>query len=1070
MKQVLLILSVFVLASGIVQAQDRTITGTVTDKDGQALAGAVVQAKGTSIGTFSKAKGKYKITVPSTATVLVFKQIGKKSREMVIGVSDEIDVLLEDDALNTDEVVVTAIGLERTKKSLGYATQEVTGNEIVGSRETNVVSALSGKVAGVQVNNSSGVPGGSSFIRIRGSASITGDNQPLFVVDGIPIDNSQLSSGNPDNGRNNLLDGVGYSNRAIDINPNDIESMTVLKGPAATALYGIRASGGAIIITTKKGVPTFGEKVNIQFNSSWSIDQVNRLPELQNKFTAGNGGVYAPPAPGISRSWGASVDTLFWDGDATYKWDKNGMIVGASDPTAKTRFIPYDNQSLFYKTGLTSTNSVNMFGGDENATYYLSFSRLHSSGVVPNSEWARNTIKFSGGAQVAPRFRASANFNYVNSGGNRTQHGSNVSGVVLGLVRTPNSFDNSNGFGIDATDNPSAYSFADGTQRTYRGGVGYDNPFWTVNKNRFSDDVNRMYGNMQLNWNVLEGVDIMYRLGGDFYSDRREDQIAIGSRTAPAGRIAEDQHTVQDITSDFIVTVTHQFNDDFGAQMLLGNNMFSTFSEQLYVQGDGLGAVDFFHLSNTSGQISRQSIGQKRTAAFYGDLRLNYQQSLFFNATVRKEWSTSLPQANNSFVYPAFNLSVVMTELLPELKSDVLSFLKLRLSWARGGQDAPIYGTRTVFLQSYYNDGWTDGISFPFGGSIGYMQANELGNPELKPESNTSQEVGFDIRFFENRLGLDFTYYRQLSEDQIFLVPVAASSGYLAQLKNAGSILNTGAEIVLTATPIMSTDFRWDMNVNFSKNESHVVSLTEGVDNITIGGFQGATIRAVAGMPYGSIYGFGWARDANGNRLIDDDPNSATYGQPIIGDEEKAFGSANPDFLLGIRNSLTWKGLSFSFLFDIRQGGVLWNGTRSALIFFGTAKETEARGGTAVLDGVKKSNGERNDIVLPLDENWYVFGNANGFFSTNTEDFIEDASWVRLREVSLSYALPKTFFEDLPISGLTVSVTGRNLWLSTEYKGIDPETSLTGANNAQGIDYFNMPSTRSYNFALSLNF
>ena len=300
MKQVLLILTVLVLAGGIMQAQDRTITGTVTDTDGQVLPGVVVQVKGTSIGSFSRAKGKYKVTVPSTATVLVFKQIGKKSREIAIGVSDEIDVLLEEDALNTDEVVVTAIGLERTKKSLGYATQEVSGSELVGSRETNVVSALSGKVAGVQVNNSSGVPGGSSFIRIRGSASITGDNQPLFVVDGIPIDNSQLSSGNPDNGRNNLLEGVGYSNRAIDINPNDIESMTVLKGPAATALYGIRAAGGAIIITTKKGVPTFGEKVNIQFQSSWSIDQVNRLPELQNQYSAGNGGKYSPPAPGIS--------------------------------------------------------------------------------------------------------------------------------------------------------------------------------------------------------------------------------------------------------------------------------------------------------------------------------------------------------------------------------------------------------------------------------------------------------------------------------------------------------------------------------------------------------------------------------------------------------------------------------------------------------------------------------------------------------------------------------------------------------------------------------------------------
>lgn len=1062
----------FFFATVFATAQQRTITGTITDKEGNPLTGVVIQAKGSSVGTFSKGEGKFKLVVPTGTTALIFKLIGKKTTEVTLGASDEVSVTLEEDALKADEVVVTAIGIERQKKSLGYATQELKGQEIVNSRETNIVNSITARVAGVQVNNSTGVPGASSFIRIRGSSSVGGSNQPLFVIDGIPIDNSQLSSGNPDNGENNLLNGVAYSNRAIDIDPSTIESMNILKGPAATALYGIRASSGAVIITTKKGAPTIGDKINIQYNSSWSIDQVNKLPELQMKYSQGARGLYLEPAPSSARarSWGALIDTLYWNGNSAYKWDKNGKIVGQSDPSAKTKAVPYNNPGLFFRTGLTSSNGINMFGGDENATYFVSFSNLTSNGVVPLSSWSRNSFKISGSSAIASNFRASANLNYVTSGGTRIQQGSNTSGVMLGLLRTPPTFDNSNGFGKDAINQPSAYKFTDGKQRTYLGGVGYDNPFWTATQNPFVDNVSRFYGNLQFDWSIIKYVDLMYRLGVDSYSDRRKQQFAINSRTAPAGRIFDDQWYNEDITSDLILTLNFDLSSDMALQVLLGNNLYSTYTQQLFVQGDGLGSAGFYHISNTSGQITRESVGRKRTAAFYGDARFSYQDMWFVNLTGRNEWSTSLPTKNNSFFYPSVSTSLVLTQLFPDIQSDALSYLQVRGSFAQVGKDAPIYGTVSVFTQGFYGDGWTNGISFPFSGAIGYMNADVLGNPELRPEKTNSVEFGFDLRLFENRIGLDFTYYNQVSKDQIFQVPTAAPSGYLAQLKNAGSIGNSGVEIVLTATPLIVEEFRWDLTVNFTKNNIKVLELAPGVENIFLGGFQGSSVRAVAGLPYGSIFGFGWLRNANGDIIIDDNPESSNYGYPILSDKEKAFGSANPDWLMGIRNTFLWQGFSLSVLLDIRQGGVLWNGTRGALYYFGTHKDTEIRGTTKVFKGVKQSNGKPNDIKAAMDEGWLSFGNGNGFYGSNTEDFIEDASWVRLRELTLTYTFPASVMKSTPFGGLVLSFTGRNLWLSTKYKGVDPETSLTGANNAQGLDYFNMPSTRSYVFAATLNF
>lgn len=1068
-------------------SQERVVSGKVTDENGNALSGVTVMVKGTAIGTFTKTDGTFSIKVPVRAKTLVFRRVGMKTKEIGLEGKDFFNVSLEEDKLLTEEVVVTAIGLEREKKSIGYALEEVGGKLISESRTTNIVNSITGKVAGVRVVNSAGVPGSSAYIQIRGQNSFLGGNQPLFVVDGIPIDNSMSYSDNPDNGSNNLLYGVAYSNRAIDLNPDDIASVTVLKGAAATALYGIRAANGAIIITTKKGQATTAEKINVSFSATTSIDEVNKLPGYQTTYSQGAGGNFVQPGTNQSRSWGAKIDTLYWDTQTTNKFNKYGNIVtkyfvdSVNNPSRFKKIEPYNNLANFFVPGMTNTQNLSLAGGTEFGSFFLSLSNSKSTGVVPLTSFNRQSIRFNGEARISSKLKASGNISYTTSGGQRAQQGSNTSGVMLGLLRTPPTFDNSNGYGTNAIDHPDAYMFPDGTQRTYRGGGGYDNPFWTVVRNPFFDDVDRFIGNFQLNYYFNPNIDLMYRLGADIYFDKRRQEFAINSRTAPPGKIFLHELYNNDLTSDLILTFNYNITDDLVGKFILGNNLYQSVGSSLYTQGDGLIVPNFYHISNTTSQIVRQSRGTLRRLGFYGDLTLDFQEWLYFNGTLRNDMSTTLPKDNNSFWYGQGSLSAVFTTLFKDVfEGSWLNFGKIRFNYAIVGKDAPMYATSTPYIQAAYADGWTNGISFPFAGSVGFVTGDVLGNDKLRPEQTTSWEIGFNLAFLDNLFSLDLTYYNSVSKDQIFSVPIARSTGYYFTVLNAGKISNKGWEAVLNITPINTADWRWDINLNFSTNKNMVDELYKGIDNIFLGGFEGSSIRIVAGKPYGTIFGFGWLRDANGNVVINDDPNSDEYGFPILDTkEEKAFGSANPDWLLGFRNSVSWKGLTLSFLIDIKKGGKMWNGTRGALYFFGTHKDTENRGYKKTFTGVKGhldtdgnlvTSGAKNDIEVTVGEGWLSLGNGNGFFGSNTEDFIEDAGWVRLRELSVSYMLPKSIVEYTPFSNIILTFTGRNLWLSTKYTGVDPETNLMGAYSAQGLDYFNMPGTRSYNFTISVDF
>lgn len=1089
------LLTVFFLALTTVfaMAQDRVITGTVTAADdGSKLPGVSIIVKGTTTGTVTNTEGTYSLKVPGDATTLIYSYVGYVKKEVALGGSNVINVSLVA-GVALDEVVVTAIGLPSDKKRLSYSVQRVDAEEVVQAQRTNVVQALSGQAAGIQVNGSNGSPGSSAAIRIRGNASLTGNNAPLFVIDGVPVDNTESPSGNPNDLANQRLYGVNNSNRAIDINPNDIENVTVLKGGAATTLYGIRAANGVVLITTKKGADT-GGKLQVTYNTNFVASQHNGLPPQQTTYAQGSGGVYSAPgyvgfAPNDTiniggrdrHSWGPAVaDLRYQQGTAgRYFWDKNGRLVHKDHPQASgTPANTYDNTGDFFQTGWTYDNNLSMRAGTAKNNVYFSVGNRKQNGIVPNSEFERTSFKVTAQSQMTSKLRATLQANYVNSGGNRMQQGSNLSGVMLGLMRTPVTFDNSNGLGADAVDNPEAYYLPDGSQRGYRGASNfggrslyaiYDNPFFTVSQNSLRDRVNRVLGFAQLDYEINDWLSVMYRLGTDFYNDRKKTIMEIGSLDLGNGEgfIAEDQITNQDINSDLIFTVNKSFGD-IDLQARFGHNYYQKKFQRYYSQGVDLTIPGFYHLSNTVTQTINNANTNKQTQGAYVDANIGFKDFLFVSGTFRSEQSSTLPTDNNNFTSYSAGLGLVLTEML-DIKNDVLSFAKIRASYSKMGNDAPAYVTSTIFNPTPApGDGWTNGLTFPFGGVSAASKGNTLGNPNLSAETLISTEFGIDMRLFKDRIGIDFAYYNNSSQDLILAVPIAASSGYRAAVLNAGEMSNKGIELTISGTPIKTKDFAWNINFNFTQNKSEVEALADGVDVITLVGFASTSSRAIVGQGYGAIYGQTWAaindeelKDDFSNRLIGAD------GFPSLKNDAVFLGDPNPDWIMGITNGFTYKGLNFSFLWDIKQGGSIWNGTRGALTTMGTAEGTEDRGKEIVFEGVT-ADGNPNQQSVVVDEGWYR--GTGGGFSGNAIDFVEETSWIRLRNVSLAYSLSDKMIDRLPIKGLTLSVTAVNLLLITDYQGVDPETSLTGSGNGTGaLDYFNPPGIKSWAFGLKLD-
>ncbi len=1060
-------------------AQTRQLTGKVTDaKDGSGLPGVSILLKGSGTGANSDGQGSFSIIVPETGAVLVFSMMGMKTKEVEVGAQMVINVALEEEAKDLRDVVVTAAGIERNVRGLGYSTQKIDGNQLVNARETNVLNALSGKVAGVQVTTSSGMPGASSVVKIRGNNSISGSSDPLYVIDGVPLSNDEVSSAQERDGNTPYTQGVGNSNRLIDLNPDDIESMTVLKGAAATALYGVRAGNGAIVIKTKRGGYSGKKGPSISYSTSYQVDQVNKLPDVTNKWSQGNRGKYLDPSSAFSGSWGALIDTLRFTkpGDGS-PWDSQLRdIVGKNDPDATSNAVnPIDNAANFFQNGHSYNNSLTLSGGNGTTKYYASYSRMQQSGIIPLSDFTRNSVRLTAETQISEKLSFTASVNYTNSGGRRIQQGSNLSGLMLGMLRTPASFDNSNGLS-DPVNDERSYFFPDlQLQRTYRGYGIYDNPYFTINRNPFSDRVNRLISFGELNYFIKDWLRATYRMGVDMYTDNRSGGFDIGSSAYDAGRVFEDKNFRRDLNSDFILTANKNITEDLNVTAIVGHNGYSSSSEKLYSQGDGMITRNFYSLANTNSIISYTGMNKLQRFGVYGDVTVAYKNRYFLNITGRNDWSSTLPKGKNSFFYPGANLSYVFTEDLGLSENEWFNFGKIRVSAAQVGRDAPTQALKTVYGPPTVGDGYTSGILFPSYGVPGFgigtssgSTSPVLGNLNIKPEMNNTIEIGGEFKFFKNRLTIDATYYNISNTNQIILAPVPSSSGFQYAYTNSGKNSNKGIELVVNARPIETKDFSWDATVNYTRNRSNVEALAPGIDQIFLAGFTGSGSYVIPGQPYGVFYGGVWERDTKGNKVIGSD------GYPLISAQQAVISNPNPDFLLGFRNTFTYKFVSLSVLLDSRVGGKIWNGTKGALAFFGRAKITESRNDSTIFDGVLadeagKPTDIKNTAKVPLDQNWWR-GNGGGF-GNQSEDFVEDATWVRIREITLSVNVPKTITEKLHFAGLNVSVYARNPVLWTKYSGIDPETNLTGGGNSGfGLDYFNMPNTKSYGASLRITF
>ncbi|GAB4029880.1 SusC/RagA family TonB-linked outer membrane protein [Spirosoma jeollabukense] len=1017
-------------------AQERSVTGKVTTaSDGAALPGANIQIKGTTRGTNSDADGNYRINVPDNAT-LIFSFIGVESQQIPVGSQTTINVSLKADTKQLNEVVVTALGASREKRTLGYSVSNVGGDALTRSGEANVIQGLAAKTAGVIVTSAAGTPGASSKIVLRGPSTFTGEQQPLIVVDGVPINNETVTSSAGDYPFNANLGGVNNSNRALDLNPDDIASVTILKGPAAAALYGARAGNGAIVYTTKKGRSQKGIGVTVSYRLE--LSQVNKLPDLQSIYAQGSGGKYSTADAGPDQRFNTADDVA---GGTPNSW---GPLI-SSVPGLQS----YDNPGNFFKTATSHTTNVALVGGNDKGNFRISFGNLIQNGVVPNTDYKRNTLRVTGESNMTDNLKIGGTVSYIKSGGIKAQNGSNVAGVMLSLLRAPASYDLRNYEFPKTGFNNNYYAF-------------YDNPFYTVNNNPFTDDINRVLGNVYLNYHRNAHFDLTYKIGADAYSDARRQVFSVSSNgddnAQTYGQVNYDNITSRDVYSDLILRGEHRFSDKFGVNYTLGNNVTSFNFTDNFSRGRNLSIPRFYNLGNAAELYASNSATRRLTTAVFAQADFDYANQLYLSLTGRNEWSSTFDRTRkNNFFYPSASLAWVFTETV--LKNTPISFGKVRLAYAESGIPPVTYRTRTYFSKPSFTDGFTNGLNFPYGGVNGYSYYNGVvGTPDLRPERVKGLEAGINLRFLQNKIDLDVTAYQQTTVDILLTRPTAPGSGFTATYTNSGQLRNRGIEVMLGINAIKTPSFSWDININWSKNVSKVLQLADGVNEVSLeSAFNGIGGYAIIGQPLGVLYGTKWQRNDAGQLII------GSNGIPLLQEAQQNIGNPYPNWLSNIRNTFTYKGITLTALIDIRRGGAIWNGTYARLQRIGRTQESADRERTYVIPGVMSDGSANTTAVSALN----YFGQYQGDGGGAAEQFVENVNWFRLREVALSYRLKLKKYIDY----VDFSVSSRNLYLNTNYKGVDPETSLTGAgSNLQGFDYFNNPGTRSYIFGVNFGF
>lgn len=1008
-------------------AQTHTASGRVLGDDNQGIINAGVSVKGTSLGTVTDFDGNYKIEVPDNATTLVIQATGY-TRQEVSAAAGSRTVTMVRESKSVGGAVVTALGISRQKRSLGYTQSNVTAQELERSGDQNTIEALAGKSAGILVTGSGGTPGASSQIILRGNGNLSGNvSTPLFVVDGIPIDNSTYQMVAGDYPYDQNLTGVNESNRGIDLNPNDIESVSILRGPAAAALYGINGGNGAIIITTKKG--RFGKgakKLGIDYSSTFQWDKVSQLPDMQHVYLQGAGGKYNTST---NQSWGPRADTM----------------------NVKT----YDKYKDFFNTGIGYINNLGLSWGSEKSSFRIGLGNVKNTGVVPNSQLNRTTVNFKAESSLADFLSVGGDFNYSNTQGKRVQNGSNLGGIMLTLLRAPINY--------DVLD----YQDALGNQTQYF--AAYDNPLFSANRNTYNDITNRIFGNVHATLTLAKGLTLTDRIGIDQISTNAKQIYDLSSlandNSDGMGQVNLYNSSNMGIYNDLILNYDHKLSKDVDFSGLLGFNYTYNGGQSTFSRGRNLQIPGIYQLTNTNDLYASSLESYDRGQGVFGQMTLGYRNMLFLTATGRNDWTSSYGRNGQSFFYPNADLSWIFSDALP--KNSVLNYGKLRLAYADAGTGPVGYLNHITFTQPFITDGFTNGIGFPYLGNQGFGPSNVMVDEHIKPQHVQGKELGLELRMFQNRLTFEATGYYQQTLDNIISLPVAPSTGFSYYYTNGGVSENKGLELALSVDVVKTHDLRWNLFGNFTLDRSKVLSINPQVSNVSVGsGFSDIGSYSIVGEPVGVFYGTYWERDsATGKLLVD------ANGKVIKSEVAKAIGNPNPDWTMGLGSNLTYKGLSFSFLWDIRHGGDIWNGTWARLNRLGVGGESVNREQSYLIDGIYEPGtpnaGKQNTTQV---NGTYYYQTFQGDANAAAEAAIQDGSWVRLRSVNLSYRFnlnkgKKHNFVDY----FEVGFTGKNLLLFTKYKGVDPETSLTGATSSlRGYDYFNNPGVKSYLLNLKL--
>ena len=1085
MKNFLTIIGIFCLGISSLFAQTVQISGVVTSaEDGEPLPGVTVLVRGTLQGTTTNIDGRYSIAVPADGA-LQFSFVGMVTQEIDVAGRQVIDVELQSGAHILDEVVVTGLGISRERKSLGYAVQEVKSEELTRIRTGNVINSLSGRVAGVQITSSSGQLGGGAKINIRGNTSLTGNNQPLFVVDGVPISNSDYSTGGGANA------GYNQGTLAGDLSPDDIESMTVLKGASATALYGSRGANGVVVITTKKGAMSAQKTLGVSVNSSVTFEQANFVPKFQKLYGGGSydsfaqvniGGTdYNIPEYDVDESWGPkfnpSITHLPWN--AFDEWDTDNYM------KAKPWVYPENDYTTYFRTGIAYNNNIQVMGGSENYAFRLSYSNLDQTGVLENSKLKRNNVSFSGSAKMNKIIDAFLNVNYVNSkatGRPQTGYGDN------NTTRTMFQWSHTQ---LDYKE-LKAYKNPDGTQRTWNRrswndgrGLYADNPYWTLYENYESDNRDRVFGNFGLNIQIAEGLRLTGRVGTDTWMYRIEERVAANSVQISyydlLNRISVDT------TGDLFLSYNHRFAEGrLGLSGMVGTSTSnSTYSYTGGYSVNGLNIPGVYNLGNSVEKAtSRDYKRTQRINSVWGNVTFDWDMLLYLDITARNDWSSTLPLDNNSYFYPSVNLSFILSQLNALQGLNWLSFAKLRAGYAQVGNDTGAYN-----LQNYFQ------FETPFGSDPRFSIQTSIQNPYLRPEKTKSWEVGAEVYLFQNKLGIDIAYFQKNTVDQIIAASVTSVTGYSSRMINTGEIDNKGLEITVFGTPVKTAGgFTWDTQLNLTTLKSNVVSIADDISWLQLGnnGF-GVLTGAHEGETYPVIYGRDYIYGPQGEKLIN--PANGLY---LRTPANVPLGKVTPDFNAGFSNTFSWKGFDLNILFDMQMGGYIHYLSHVFGMYSGMLEETVAKtnvpGKTGdiredglILDGYYGrmipdpndatkvigvyTDAAGGDAASPV-SNERAVGAMNytaHFYSGPSQLGLFKTDYIKLRELRLGYTLPSKITG--PVKDLRITVFGRNLaTFMNDNQHFDPEYLQMAGSNAQGLEGGYIPTTRTFGFSIGFNF